>query len=130
MDVRYTAEQAALRDSVAQIVDRFGPRAVGQLDVAERALKLDATYMPPLYHIGRIASVANANLPRGEETLRKYLSGYTPKENEPTIANAHYWLGAVLEKEGKKAEAKKSYEAALKLNPALKQATEALKRVS
>jgi len=43
MDVRYTAEQAALRDSVAQIVDRFGPRAVGQLDDAERALKLDAT---------------------------------------------------------------------------------------
>ena len=86
--------------------------------------------MPPLYHIGRIASVANANLPRGEETLRKYLSGYTPKDNEPTLANAHYWLGAVLEKAGKKAEAKKSYETALKLNPGLKQATEALKRVS
>ena len=43
MDVRYTPEQAALRDSVAQIVDRFGPRAVGQLDDVERALTLDAT---------------------------------------------------------------------------------------
>jgi hypothetical protein len=43
MDVRYTAEQAALSDSVSQIVDKFGPRAVGQLDDVERALKLDAT---------------------------------------------------------------------------------------
>ena len=42
MDVRYTAEQRALRDSVAQVVDRLGPRAVGQLDDTERTAKLDA----------------------------------------------------------------------------------------
>jgi hypothetical protein len=29
MDVRYTAEQRALRTSVAQVVDRLGVRAVG-----------------------------------------------------------------------------------------------------
>jgi alkylation response protein AidB-like acyl-CoA dehydrogenase len=42
MDVRLSPEQQALRDSVAQVVDRLGPRAVGQLDDAERASKLDA----------------------------------------------------------------------------------------
>ena len=95
----------------------------------EAALKLDPHYMPALYHLGRIASLANTNLARGKEALKQYLA-YTPKENEPTPASAHTFLGAVYEKEGKKAEAKQAYEAALKLNPTLKSAAEGLKRVS
>jgi hypothetical protein len=42
MDVRLSSEQLALRDSVAQVVDRLGPHAVGELADAERAAKLDA----------------------------------------------------------------------------------------
>src|SRR5688572_6251814 len=42
MDVRYSPEQKALRDSAAQVVADLGVRAVGQLDDAERAAKLDA----------------------------------------------------------------------------------------
>jgi alkylation response protein AidB-like acyl-CoA dehydrogenase len=42
MDVRLSPEQGALRDSAAQVVDRLGPHAVGELDDAERASKLDA----------------------------------------------------------------------------------------
>ena len=95
----------------------------------EAALKLDPNYMPAFYQIGRAAGLANTNLARGEEALKKYLA-YTPKENEPTPASAHTFLGAVYEKEGKKAEAKQAYEAALKLNPTLKSAAEGLKRVS
>jgi tetratricopeptide (TPR) repeat protein len=95
----------------------------------EAALKLDPRYMAAFYHLGRVASLANTNLARGEEAVTKYLA-YTPKENEPTLANAHYVLGAIYEREGKKAEAKQAYQAALKLNPTLKQASEALKRVS
>src|SRR5262245_12099074 len=49
----------------------------------EAALKLDPNYMPALYHLGRVASLANMNLARGEEALKQYLA-YTPKENEPT----------------------------------------------
>ena len=41
MDVRLSAEQQALRDSAAHIVDRLGPHAVGQLDDRERVGKLD-----------------------------------------------------------------------------------------
>jgi tetratricopeptide (TPR) repeat protein len=55
---------------------------------------------------------------------------YTPKENEPALANAHHYLGAIYENEGRKAEAKQSYEAPLKLNPSLKDALDGLKRVS
>src|SRR5262245_13812452 len=42
MDVRYSDEQRALRDAAAQVVDRLGPQAVGELDDAERVAKLDA----------------------------------------------------------------------------------------
>jgi Acyl-CoA dehydrogenase, C-terminal domain len=42
MDVRLSPEQVALRDSAAQVVDRLGPHAVGELEDAERAGKLDA----------------------------------------------------------------------------------------
>jgi alkylation response protein AidB-like acyl-CoA dehydrogenase len=41
MDVRLSAEQLALSDSVAQVVDRLGPHTVRDLDDAERATKLD-----------------------------------------------------------------------------------------
>ena len=42
MDVRLSPEQRALRDSVAQVVDRLGARAVGQLADDERSTKLRA----------------------------------------------------------------------------------------
>jgi Acyl-CoA dehydrogenase, C-terminal domain len=42
MDVRLSAEQQALRDSAAQMVDRLGPRAVADLADAGRSGTLDA----------------------------------------------------------------------------------------
>jgi Acyl-CoA dehydrogenase, C-terminal domain len=42
MDVRLSAEQLALRDSVAQVAERFGPRSVTDLDDLDRKAKLDA----------------------------------------------------------------------------------------
>jgi alkylation response protein AidB-like acyl-CoA dehydrogenase len=42
MDVRLSAEQRALRDSAAQVVDALAPRTVRDLDDAGRTAKLDA----------------------------------------------------------------------------------------
>ena len=42
MDVRLSAEQEALRDSAAQVVDRLAPQVVGQIGQAERTARLDA----------------------------------------------------------------------------------------
>jgi hypothetical protein len=42
MDVRLSPEQEALRVSAAQVVARFGPKAVGELDDLARRGKLDA----------------------------------------------------------------------------------------
>ena len=95
----------------------------------ETALKLDPSYMAGFYHLGRAATLGNTNLARGEEAMKKYVA-YTPKENEPGLATAHFYLGGIYENQGKKPEAKQSYQAALKLNPNLKRASDALKRVS
>lgn len=98
-------------------------------DEFETAAKVDPTYMPVYFRIGQGAVLSNSNYAHGEEALRKYLA-YTPKENEPSHARAHYWLGQLFEKQGKKAEAKASFETSLKLNPGQKDVVEALKRVS
>jgi len=98
-------------------------------DEVESAVKLDASYMPSFFQIGHVAALSGANLTHGEEALKKYLA-YLPKEDEPSIARAYFWLGGIYEKEGRKADAKASYAASLKINPSQKDADEALKRVS
>ena len=99
-------------------------------DEFETALKLDAdVHAGVLPHRTASPSSRSTNYARGEEALRKYLA-YTPKDDEPSHARAHYWLGQIYEKQGKKAEAKASFATSLKLNPAQKDVAEALKRVS
>jgi tetratricopeptide (TPR) repeat protein len=98
-------------------------------DEYQNALKLDAAYMPAHFRIGQLSVQSSADYARGEEALRKYLA-YTPKSDEPSLARAHYWLGQIFEKQGKKAEAKASFATSLKLNPNQKDVAEALKRVS
>jgi Tfp pilus assembly protein PilF len=96
---------------------------------AEAAVKLDASYMPAWFRVGQVAANSGTSLPRGEEALKKYLA-YKPSDNEPGLADAHYWLGMIYEKMGRKPEAKASYAAALKLAPNSKTIAEAMKRVS
>ena len=48
---------------------------------------------------------------------------------EASIARAYYWLGGIYEKEEKKADAKSSYAASLKINPNQKDVDAAMKRV-
>ncbi|HEY6137434.1 MAG TPA: tetratricopeptide repeat protein [Thermoanaerobaculia bacterium] len=95
----------------------------------ESALKADPNYMPAWFWIGRGTVATESNYARGEEALKKYLA-YQPKRDEPGLFRAHYWLGQIYEKTGRKAEAKASYTTSLKLNPDQKDVTEALKRVS
>ena len=50
--------------------------------------------------------------------------------HEPPVARAYYWLGTIYEKQGKKAEAKSSYTASLKINPNQKDVDAAKKGIS
>jgi len=67
MDVRLSPEQHALRSSVAAVVDRLGPHAVGQLDDRERAEKLDAAVHASGWRELRVAEDGGAPLASGVE---------------------------------------------------------------
>jgi tetratricopeptide (TPR) repeat protein len=95
----------------------------------EEAIKKNADDMIPQYQFGRASAISGQKMDRGEEYLRKYLK-YTPKPNEPSHGGANMRLGQILEKKGNKAEAKKLYETALKMDNNLKEAKEGLERVS
>ncbi|MGZ5477105.1 MAG: tetratricopeptide repeat protein [Thermoanaerobaculia bacterium] len=99
------------------------------LEEFETSLRLDSNYTPAYFRIGQVAALAESNYPHGEEMLKKYLA-CTPKEDEPPLHRAWYWLGQIYEKTGRKAEAKQSYATSLRLAPGAKDVTEALKRVS
>ena len=97
-------------------------------EVFEAVLAADADAWPALYQIGRTAALSGKRLERGAATLRRYI-GHTPGSDEPPLANAHYRLGMVLERQGNKAGARAEYQAALKLDPKLNDAKEALKKL-
>jgi tetratricopeptide (TPR) repeat protein len=81
-----------------------------------------------LYQVGRTAALSGQRLDRGAAALRRYL-GHPPTENEPPLANAHYRLGMVLERQGDRAGARTEYQAALRLDPRLDDAKTALTKL-
>jgi len=88
--------------------------------------------LAPYYRAAQIvlgqSTEGSKDLPRGESYLRKYIS-QNPEPDSPSLAEAHWQLGLVLEKEGRKAEAAAEIEAGLSMDPDLTQAKIALKRL-
>jgi tetratricopeptide (TPR) repeat protein len=79
----------------------------------------------PPYQLGRLAAVSGQYLGEGEAALRKYLT--MPRgQGDPEPKNAHYRLGQILAKAGRKDEARTAYQTALKLDPKFKDARDAL----
>jgi len=71
---------------------------------------------------------AGSQLPRAEQYLRHYMS--LPTEGlEPSLAVAHWRLGAVLEKEGRKSAALQELRMAVNLDSSLDGAKKDLKRL-
>jgi tetratricopeptide (TPR) repeat protein len=95
----------------------------------EDDLKKNPEDMMATYQIGKTSALSGQRLERGEVCLKKYLT-YQPQKNEPSHAGANMRLAQIMEKGGKKTEAKKLYEAALKGDATLKEAKEGLERVS
>jgi predicted Zn-dependent protease len=80
------------------------------------------------YAIGRVAAESGEQLERGETALRSYLQ-HTPAPNEPSLAATHWRLGQVAEKRKDVPAARNEYQAALAIDPNLRQAKEALSRL-
>ena len=92
--------------------------------------------LAPYYHAGRAILIRYAtsdpanhpDLARSESFFRKYLSAEAEGQ-EPTAAHAHWRLGLVLEKEGRRSEARSELETALRLKPDLREAKKDLTRL-
>jgi TolA-binding protein len=64
-----------------------------------------------------------------ENLLREYLKVAPNRMSYPRRGDAHYWLGRLLESQGKTQAAVWEYETAVKLDPKNKNAREALKKL-
>jgi tetratricopeptide (TPR) repeat protein len=108
----------------------------GRWDELDAALAGAAKSAPddlsPYYRAG-LAVLNNNNstgaaLVRAEGYFREYLNT-DPEGGEPTRAHAHWRLGLVLEREGRKPEAISELKTALQLNPDLNAARKDLRRL-
>lgn len=94
----------------------------------EDVLKTSPDDYSALYQIGRVAALSGERLERGLVTIRRCLELPVP-ENQPGHAAAHWRIGNILEKKNDPAGARAAYQAALKLDPKLTAAAEALKKL-
>jgi len=103
-----------------------------QYDDAFRAwqqlLETDPARIDALYEIGRTAVFARRELDRGANALEQYLAG-KPTPDMPSLAEGHWQLGLVEEKRGNRDAARRELETALKLDPDLRGAEDALERI-
>ena len=80
------------------------------------------------YQVGRLAAISGQHLPRGERLLRELAAApaWNAVSFRPSKALVQYRLGMVLDKQGKKPEARAAYQSAIALDPDLKLAKDAL----
>lgn len=100
----------------------------GAWATAERLLRARPDARAAQYAVGRVAAESGEQLDRGAAALGRYLQA-RPGPGDPPLANAHWRLGAIYERQGKKAEARAEYETALRLNPGLGEVKTAVARV-
>jgi len=86
--------------------------------------------LSPYVFAARAMLREGAELPKAESYLKKYI-GETkePEAGAPIIAGAHWSLGLVYEKEGRKADARSELETAVRLKPDFEPAKKDLKRL-
>jgi tetratricopeptide (TPR) repeat protein len=109
--------------------DKSDAIALEAFVLIDEALKKTPDHRLYLYGYGKSSAITGLKLERGETCLKKYLT-FSPIEGEPSLAGAYMRLGQIKEKQGSKAEAKKYFEMALKLDSKMKSAQEGLERTS
>ncbi|MFQ5702022.1 MAG: tetratricopeptide repeat protein [Acidobacteriota bacterium] len=100
----------------------------GASEAFERAVAIDPEDIGSLYQVGRIGAVSGRNLDRAAEALRIYLTKKVSRR-VPPHAWASFRLGNVYEKQGKTEAARAAYASAVRMDPALKQARAALRKL-
>jgi tetratricopeptide (TPR) repeat protein len=80
------------------------------------------------YYFGRMSSMSGQHLDRGADLLRQYVQR-RPDDTDPSLASAHYRLGLIYEKQGRRDLAKQEFATTVQLDPKQTEAKEGLKRV-
>lgn len=83
----------------------------------------------PHYQAARTLLTDGRQLERAERYLRQYIGVEPEGGSNPTLAHAHWRLGNVLEKQGRKPDAIAELETSLRLKPDLDEAKKDLKRL-
>jgi tetratricopeptide (TPR) repeat protein len=96
--------------------------------ILEESEKAIGDNLLPYYEAGRVLAEANRDLSRAEEYLRKYTT-QEPEGNAVPIGVAHWRLGQVLAKEGRRPEAIAEMNRAVQLSPGFDQARKDLKKM-
>jgi tetratricopeptide (TPR) repeat protein len=99
------------------------------IEVADTGERVSAKDPRGKFYRAAALVLSNERPDEAERLLREYLKRAPTRTAYPQPAVARYWLGRLLQQQGKASEAAKEYEAALKLDPKNKAAQEALKRV-
>ncbi len=81
-----------------------------------------------LYQIGKIGAVSGEYLGKAEQSLIEYLQS-EPRDSDPSFAWANYRLGMVYKNGDNIDKARQCYQNALDLDPHLKEAAKALKKL-
>jgi tetratricopeptide (TPR) repeat protein len=78
------------------------------------------------FQMGRTAALSGERLERGERELRALIAAPPADMPKNTLAGAHHRLGMILERQGKKEQARAEYQEALSINPANQDAKKSL----
>lgn len=84
---------------------------------------------PTEFDVANLLLHAGRNFPGAIQILRHYVSQEDPSEDGPAF-QAHYLMGILLEKQGKRKEAAEAFQASLQMASQYKPARDALARVS
>lgn len=135
---KYDLAEKYARDAMRISPDRNGSYAVlaivyvmqGRWSDLEKLLaaaeKGNPEDLSPMYAAARTLVTAGKDLPRAEGYFRRYLQ-QQPEANTPSHAGAHWRLGQIYQKQGKKNEAIAELQTALSLDPNLEPAKRDLK---
>lgn len=96
--------------------------------ILSQSEKANSDDLNPFYQAGRGLLQMNQEIPKAEQYFRKYLE-QPPEGFAPPLSAAHWRLGLVLEKLGRKADAIAQMEEALRLQPDFENAKKDLKRL-
>ena len=97
--------------------------------VVEAGEKLNAKDPRGAFYLAVTRILRGEKLAEAESAIHEYMNKTPRRNNYPSPAMAHYWLGRLAERKNSRDTAIGEYETALKLEPKNRYAAEALKRV-